>query len=152
MMTKYRLDKSFGPVGTTAGSVLFVAGLIVTFNSVWGILPVLLGAFVGFSSTCTIIDFDKKRIKFSNDLFGIIHTGKWIAIENSMKLGIKETDMTWSAYSRGNRPFDIEKKDFRITLFDAKDLEILQVKKNNSLESAKADLEIIASQLGIASI
>jgi hypothetical protein len=152
MTIKYRLDKSFGPVGTTAGSILLVAGLIITLSSVWGIILALLGAFVGFSSTCTLLDVDRKRIKFSNDLFGVIHTGKWIPIDNSMKLGIKETDMTWSAYSRGNRPFDVEKQDFRITLIDANDKDIMVIKKNDSLESAKADLEKVASQLGIASI
>ena len=78
MRIKNKLDKSFGPVGTSAGSLLFVVGMIVIFNSIYGLILVVLGAFVGFSSTGTIIDTEKRRIKFSNNLFGIFQTGKWI--------------------------------------------------------------------------
>jgi hypothetical protein len=149
MTTKYTLDKSFGPVGTVTGSLLFVAGLIISYGSWFGVVPVLLGAFVGFSSTSSIIDHDKGRIKFSNNLFGIIHTGKWITVVKAMNLGIKETSLTWSAYSRGDRPLDITKKDYRVVLYDPDNKEIMEIKKNNSSDSAKADLEILSCQLGL---
>ena len=152
MLTKNKLDKSFGPVGTSAGSLLFIAGLIVIYNSLYGLILILLGAFVGFSSTCAIIDTEKKRIKFSNNVFGIIQTGKWIQIEKTMKISLKESNKTWTTYSRGNRALDIENKDYRISLFDVNNNEIIEIYKNDSLDSAKVKLESLASQLGIGLI
>ena len=58
MITVNRLDKAFGPVGTTAGISLFIAGLIISFFSFTGPILVLIGAFVGFTSTSTLIDHD----------------------------------------------------------------------------------------------
>lgn len=144
---KNRLDKSFGPVGTTAGIILFVTGLILTFFYFSSIILIVIGAFVGFTSTSAIIDYDKKRIKFSNDLFGIIPIGKWIYVEPSMKIGIKEFTQTYRTYSRGNRPFDSTQKDFRIILYDSEKNEIMPVKRTKSIDSAKAECETIGSQL-----
>jgi hypothetical protein len=149
MKTKYRLDKSFGPVGSSAGSLLFVVGLVITYTSFYGLILMVLGAFVGFSSTYSIIDFEKKRIKFSNTLFGIIESGNWIQLEKSMKIGIKESNITWSAFSRGNRSLDINNKDFRLTLLDSNNKEIMEIRKNDSIESAKMEQDKLARQLGI---
>ena len=149
MITQNKLDKSFGPVGTTAGIVIFVVGVITTFSSFYGIILIVLGAFVGFTSTSTFIDYEHKRIKFSNNIFGIISTGKWIPIVSSMKIGIEESNVTWSAFSRGNRSLDIEQKDFRIVLFDADNREILTLMKTYTKETAEVEKEKICNQLGI---
>jgi len=149
MKTNNRLDKSFGPVGTSAGVILFIAGIIITYFSFSGLIPLIIGAFVGFSSSSTIIDYDKKRIKFSNNLFGIIQSGKWVNIEPNMKIGINKSHRVWRAYSRGNRTLDIANKDFRITLYDSGNKLIMPIKKTETLDSAKAELEIISNQLGL---
>ena len=47
--TNNRLDKSFGPVGSSAGVMLFVAGLIITCFYSSGLILVFIGAFVGFT-------------------------------------------------------------------------------------------------------
>jgi hypothetical protein len=99
MITTNKLDKSFGPVGTTAGVVLVLVGIITIFSSFYGLILLFMGAFVGFTSTSTMIDFEKKRVKFSNNIFGIIPIGKWISIEPTMKLGVEESNQTWSAIS-----------------------------------------------------
>ena len=151
MIIQNKLDKSFGPVGTTAGNVLIVVGFLTIFSSFYGIILIVLGAFVGFTSTSTFIDFEQKRIKFSNNIFGILSTGKWIIVEPSMKIGIEESNVTWSAFSRGNRNLNIEQKDFRIVLFDADNREILTLMKTNSMESAKVEMERLSNQLGITS-
>ena len=129
MIKNNRLDKAFGPVGTSSGVILFIAGLILTCFYFSGFILILIGAFVGFTSTSTLIDFDKKRVKFSNNLFGIIKTGQWIQIEPAMKIGIKESNITWRAHSRGDRTLDIADKDFRIILFDSENKEIMPLKK-----------------------
>jgi hypothetical protein len=149
MITNNKLDKSFGPVGTTAGIVIFVVGIITIFSSIYGLILIVLGAFVGFTSTSTFIDFEQKRIKFSNNIFGFITTGKWIPVVASMKIGIEESNVTWSAFSRGNRSLDIEQKDFRIVLYDADNREKLTLMKSSSMETAKVEMERLSTQLGL---
>jgi len=147
MIQKNKLDKSFGPSGTFAGYIIFIAGLIATYSNLAGLILVLIGAFVGFSSTVALVDPDNKRIEFSNNLFGLIQMGKWIAIEPTMKLGIKESNITWSTFSRSNRSIDTVKKDFRIALYDSDENEIMEIHKNDSFEEAQVELDIISRQL-----
>jgi len=149
MTTNNRLDKAFGPVGTSSGIILFVAGLILTCFYLSGLFLAVIGAFVGFSSTSTLVDDDKKRVKFSNNLFGIFKTGQWIQIEPSMKIGIKDSNITWRTYSRGDRTLDITNKDFRVILFDSENREIMPLKKSSSLESDRMELETLGNKLGI---
>ena len=152
MKVNNKLDKSFGPVGTSAGIFLFVLGIITLYSSWFGLILVILGAFVGFSSTSTIIDPDNRRIKFSNNLFGIFQTGKWIFVNQEMKIGIQESNVTWRAYSRGNRALDIDDKDFRLVLLDSENQEIMALKKADTLQSAKAELEILCNKLALIGI
>ncbi|MCX6251777.1 MAG: hypothetical protein NTX61_13625 [Bacteroidetes bacterium] len=152
MTENNKLDKSFGPVGTFSGVILFVVGLILTFFYFSGLILVLIGAFVGFSSTSTEIDYDKKRVKFSNNLFGILKIGQWVNIESTMKIGIRESNLTWRAYSRGNRALDIVNKDYRIILFDSGNREIIPIKKTESKDSAIIEHKLIGKELGLSLI
>ncbi len=149
MIENNKFDKSFGPVGTSAGMFLFIAGLILTFFHLAGLILLLIGAFVGFSSTSTLIDYERKRVKFSNNLFGFIRIGQWVKIEPSMKIGIKESNLTWRSYSQGNRPLDIENKDYRIILLDSVNKEIMPIKKFSTNDLAKIELGTIGHQLGL---
>lgn len=72
MIITNKLGKSFGPVGSFSGMILFVAGFVLTFFYISGLILVLVGAFVGFSTESALIDPEKKRVRFSNNLFGII--------------------------------------------------------------------------------
>jgi hypothetical protein len=144
-----RLDKTFGPVGSMAGIILFIAGLVLSYFYLSGVLLILLGAFVGFSSTSAIIDPEKKRIMFSNNLFGIIPTGSWIDIEPSMTIGIKEFHQTYRAFSQGNRPLDIDQNDYRIVLYDQAKKEIMQLKRTGSIDSAKEECKALGDLLGL---
>jgi hypothetical protein len=150
MITNNKLDKSFGPVGTTAGIVIYAVGIITIFSSLYGLILAVLGAFVGFTSTSTFIDFEKKRIKFSNNIFGIIQTGKWIPVEPTMKIGVEESNVTWSAFSKGNRNLNIEQKDFRILLFDSDNSEILTLMKTDSMKSAEVEMGKLSNLLELS--
>ncbi len=152
MTNNYKLDKSFGLVGTSAGIFLFVAGLIITYFSWPGLILALIGGFVGFTFTSTLIDFDKKRLKFSNNLFGIIPIGQWTYIDPDMKIGIRKSNKVWRTYSRSNRTIDISSKDFRLILYDATGKEIMPIKKTNNLDSAKSDMDKISKLLEISVI
>jgi hypothetical protein len=69
-----------------------------------------------------------------------------------MKIGIKESNITWTTFSRSNRSIDTIKKDFRIAVYDSEEKEIMEISKYNSPESAKENLKIISEQLGLHSI
>ena len=152
MTTKNKIDPMFGPVGATAGKILFFAGLIITWFYVSGLILVLIGAFVGFTVTTTWIDFDKKRLRFATRLFGFIPTGKWIFVHKDMKLGIKKSNQVWRAYSRGNQTLDIADDDYVLFLFDANGKDVLPILKADSPDSAKRKLDELTVQLGIGVI
>ncbi len=56
MIIHNRLDKSFGPVGSFAGVIVFVGGLIMTCMSPAGLALIAIGAFAGFSFSSTFVD------------------------------------------------------------------------------------------------
>lgn len=149
MKVNNKLDRMFGPTGTASGLILIITGLVMTYYSVSALSVVLIGAFIGFTSTSTIVDFEQKRIKLSNNIFGIIQTGKWIDIIPEMKIGIKKSKHAWRSYSRSNRTLDVIDKDFRIFLYDANNKKIMPVMKSKSLKEAKAELKNLVHKLNL---
>jgi len=154
MTSNNKLDKAFGSVGTTSGVILFFAGLgiIIAYVSLTGFLLMLIGAFVGFTHTSTMVDVDKKKIRFSNNLFGIIPYGNWINIEAGMKIGARKSETNWRTYSRGNRTLDINDSDFRVFLYSSDNKEIIPLMKISTLDAAKMEAEKICNQLGLSMI
>lgn len=145
-----RLDKVFGATGTSAGIFLFIAGLIVLFFYISGLILMLLGAFIGFTSTSTLVDYDHSRIRFSNNIFGFIPVGKWIKITDEMTIGIRKSEVTWRTYSRSNQALDIDETDYRLFLFDADGQPILPVKKTATIDLALTALEEECKKLGLS--
>lgn len=152
MKKTFKLDKPFGPVGTTGGIVLFLAGVISSFISYSGIILLLIGAFMGFTSTGTKIDYETKQIKSFSNFFGILKIGKWIPIVPGMKIGIKRNNWVWRGYSRSNRTLDISTKDFRIILYDSFGKELLSVLKSGSRDAALTEMEKLAEQFSLEKI
>ena len=149
MIIRNNLDKPFGPMVSFAGIVMFIAGLIATYFALTGLILVFVGAFLGFTSTSTLLDTDKKRIKFSNNLFGILPVGKWIDIKPEMKIGLKKMHRGYRTYSRSNRMLDVHSKDIRIMLYGADNKQIMPIRKFDSLNSAKTELESLSKQFGV---
>jgi len=149
MIVRNKLDKPFGPFGTSTGYFLLIGGVIAAWYSLSGLILVLAGAFVAFTTTSTFIDIDRKRIKFSNDLFGFLHSGKWIEIKPGMKFGMKKAHRGFRAYTRANLPTDMHYNDIRIYLFDSKNKQIGTVGKFNSPESARNELLKLNSDFGL---
>ena len=152
MIENNKLENSFGPVGSTSGVILFFVGLILVFFYFSALILILIGALVGFSSTKTMLDYEKKRIRFSNNLFGIIKIGQWVNIEPNMKIGIKKSNLKWRAFSMGNRSLDIDNKDYWIMLIDSKDSEIMPIKNCKSKDSAIIEQQSIEKKLGLSLI
>ena len=152
MITNNRLDRSFGTVGSSAGVFLFIAGSILTCLYFSALILLLIGAFVGFTTSSAMIDYGKKQVKFSNNLFGLIRIGKWISLDPSMKIGIKESNQVYRAFSRGNRTLDVTQNDFRLILYDSGNKEIMPIKKVESPDAARIELEIMCKRLGLGYI
>jgi len=148
---KNKLDKSFGPVGSFAGIIVFLAGLGSLYFSWFSLIIVLIGAFMGFTYSSTEIDFERKRIRFLNNLFGVIKLGQWINVKPDMKLGITKSKKIWKTYSGGNRELDITNEDYRLVLYNPSGKKIMPVKKADTMNSAKMELETICRQLEIKS-
>ena len=149
---KNKLDKSFGPVGSFAGIIVFLAGLGSLYFSGLSIILVLIGAFMGFTYSSTEIDFSKKRVRFLNNLFGVIKLGQWMNVKPDMKLGITKSRKIWKTYSGGNRELDITNEDYRLVLYNSSGKKIMPVKKVDNMNSAKIELETICRQLEIKSM
>lgn len=152
MITKNKIDKAFGPFGTSAGYLLFLVGLGTIYFSYIGLILVVFGAFIGFTSTSTSIDYEQKRLRFSNNIFGIFPIGPWVSIQKDMKIGIKTSDKKWRLYSQSNSTLDIEDHDYRIILYDFSDKEMMPLQKCDNQEAAKLNLEKLSQQLGIGII
>ena len=69
MRQSNRIENLFGPVGSFAGIVVLIAGLILVFTSLSGIILILIGGFVGLSYSSTTIDFDQKQMRLDVQLF-----------------------------------------------------------------------------------
>lgn len=150
MITSYKLDKSFGPVGSFSGIIVFIAGLGALWFSGFALVLILIGAFVGFSYSSVEIDFAGKRVRFLNNLFGIIKTGQWSNVKSDMKIGILKSRKTWSTFSSGNRRLDIPSEDYRLVLFNAFGEKLMPLKKSDDLITARKEQDDICERLEIS--
>ena len=151
MKQNHYLGKTFGPMGSSAGIVLFFFGLIAAANSLWAILLILFGAFLGFTSERTIIHFELKKLNYSTHLFGFIRTGSWMDVEPSMKLRIRKSKKNWRCLSWGNRTFEFEQENMRIVLCDSHGNQILPIKDAVSLDQAELEIKKLSGLLDIGS-
>jgi hypothetical protein len=149
MIIHNKLDKSFGPVGSIVGLILFFTGFILVWYSSVSIVNILVGALVGFTHSSTEIDLGLKKIRHSDLLFGILRTGKWIQIKPEMKVGILKSRKTWRTFSAGNRQLDTPVEDYRLVLFNASGKKLMPVKKFDDLNAARKEQDNICEQLKI---
>jgi hypothetical protein len=149
MIIKNKFEKTFGPFGTSTGFFMMILGIVATYFSFFGIFIVVIGAFACFTSTSTIIDTDNKKIKYSDNLFGIIPVGKWIDIKPDMKIGLKKFHRGYRAYIRGTQKIGIHYNDIRIYLYDHDNKQIVPISKCVSQESSFNELDKLSSLLGL---
>lgn len=149
MLKYYKLDKTFGPVGTIAGTTIFIAGIITTFYSFGGIVLIVLGAFVGFTSSGTYIDFENRRVKNITKLFGILGVGKWISVDENSTIEIQKSNIVWRTYSRSNRTIDIADKYYYVILHQSRNYFVPLI-KTTSLSIANSEAQALKQKLGVA--
>ena len=172
MKKNNKLDKIFGPL-SFAGVVLFLYMLYVLFDGlassvvhgfsekyngtkydtilVFAIctLILFLGAFIGFSTGYTRIDYENKRIKYGTKLFGIIFIGKWTNLTTNMKLGLKKSTERWGAYMSAGTvgSMSLDDTNLKIVLYDAEETEIIPIKKVKKAALAETELEKLSKLL-----
>lgn len=147
-----RFDKIFGPAGVSAGYALMIGGIVITYYSPYGIFFIILGAFLAFTHTSAAIDLEDKRVRFTNNLFGILKYGKWIEIRPEMSIVIKKNNTVYRSFSRSNRTLDIKTNNFRLFLCDENKNLLLPLKNSKALSDAKNAAEELAIQLNISNL
>ena len=152
MRKTYTFEKAFGPVTPFSGYIIFVVGLVATYSSYIGIFFVLLGAFIGFTNSCTTIDFTNRKARFSNHIFGIIKLGKWLDIDDNMSVGLKKSNKTYRTYSRSNRIHDISVKQVKIYLFDSNGNSIMPLKNVDTINSSDKEIVDLSKKLGLTTL
>ena len=150
MKETHQFEKAFGPGVSFAGKPLFIVGLILLFYSTIGLILLLLGAFLGFTNTCTTIDFEKRKVKHSNNLFGFIKTGSWIDINDSMKTAICKSKHIYRTNSQSNKTADVETESTLICLFNSEGKKIMPLKKIVSIENQDTELTELNGKLGLS--
>lgn len=150
MISHNKLEKSFGPVGSFSGIIVFIAGLGTIWFSLFSLILILIGAFMGFSYSGVEIDFDLRRVRFLNNLFGIIKSGQWVNVKPDMKIGISKSNKAWRSYSGGNRILDVPSEDYRLVLYNASREKLMPLKKCDDLITARKELDDICERLEIS--
>jgi hypothetical protein len=148
-MINNKLDKTFGTIGSFAGFIILAFGIYACFYSWIGITTIVVGVFLAFTNTSSRIDFENKRIKYSNNFFGIISVGYWTELKPGMKLVVRNVLKTQTASSQSNRQTSVVNQDFRITLLAENDRELLDVKRFDTKEAAEKELPDMIIKLGL---
>lgn len=149
MKKTYKFEKAFGPVASFSGYVILIMGLIATCLSVYGLILVFFGAFIGLTNSCTTIDFANRKVKFTNNIFGIIKIGKWLDVTENMRIGLKKSNKIYRTYSRSNRVLDIATKQIKIYLFDLQSHPIIPLKNTDTVNNTGIELEDLSKKLGV---
>ncbi len=152
MKKTYSFEKSFGPAGSFSGIVIFIFGLIATYYAITGLFLVLIGAFTGFTNSATTIDRGMKQVRFTNNLFGFIKVGKWIELNETMKLGAKKSTKVYRTHSLSDRTLDVKTRGVKIFLYDLHGKPIMPLKNIVKGQDTQSQLEEMSKELGLTII
>ncbi len=149
---EHKLDKIFGPSGTFAGYILILSGVPAFFvleNPVSALIPILVGAFVAFSSSGTQVDLELRKVRSYIAYFGFLKSGKWQDLDLYDQIQVAEPVIHYRTYSRSNRSLDIYKKDYRIMLLGNHLKLRIPLQKFKSYEQADREAGKISAILNI---
>ncbi|HBN06128.1 MAG TPA: hypothetical protein DD434_10140 [Bacteroidales bacterium] len=151
MIVKYKLENSFGPIGSAAGKIILLSSVISMIFieiSIFAILCVILGAFMGLSKSDIFIDSDNSKIRFSTTVFGLIKTGKWINVDDNMEVGIRKNFEKWQVIGRSNKHISVASDKYKIVLYKS-GKPYMTLKYVDSIEEAEKELNRFANLLGM---
>lgn len=150
MTINNKLDRTFGTVGAFAGVVIFLFGIYACFYSWIGLTTIIVGVFLAFTHTSTKIDFENRKAKFSNNIFGIFSVGFWTDIKPEMNIRIQKTIKVQTSLSMSNRKNTEIFKDYRIMLVNESGTAIMALQKFELKEDAEKELEKMSKKLNIS--
>lgn len=145
-----KLGNVFGPVGSVSGYFIVLVGVTLLFSTFKGVVVMILGLFVGFTSFVTYVDFDKNRFRSVIKLFGIIPVGRWQSFESTMKLSLKRTTTAWRTWSQGNRSFDVSEAGYRLQLLSRQGKLIADLQRFSTLANANEAIAFYSEKLGLS--
>jgi hypothetical protein len=145
----HRLDRLLGPSGSFGGWIILLTGLVAVFASLTALFLVIIGAFAALTTTISVIDTGRRRVKYATALFGFIRIGRWITITDDMKLRVRQSGRRYTAYSRGNRPLDMSISDFSIVLKASDGKEICPLQRFRNRQDAENQIVKLARRLNV---
>jgi len=139
--------KFFGPSQVFMGYVFLGCGIFCSVYSLTILLLIIPGAFMAFTTTGTIIDFENKKIKPYTTLFGFIRTGKWANISQFSGFRIMKINRRYTTYSRANIPLDMNKCTIDLVLTKKGKPGFVLIKKHSRFEEARKELDDLKTSL-----
>jgi hypothetical protein len=147
---KNKFDTIFGPAGSSAGISSIIAGGIILFFSYTAIALIIIGSVLAFARNSTTINFKKNRYKFSVDIYGILHFGKWHDFTPEMRLKLIKNQKNFRTYSRSNRINDLKTYNYQVVLIENPLNKPKPVRNINSLEEGKLFINELSEKLNLA--
>jgi hypothetical protein len=150
MTIRNNINLLFGLPGKIGGFIFILSGIWICFcYNLNGILILLPGAFIAFSTESTLIDTEKRKIVHTSMWFGIFETGNWIDIKPVMKLQIRKPDYRYLPSGKKRRMTEAGDNFYYILLCDENDEFILPVKKYKLKQNAEEELQGMKKLLGL---
>ena len=145
MTTHYKLGKIFGPSMVFAGYILLVFGVLTIYFSLTSIGLALLGGFIAFTTSGTIVYAEQKLYKIYLRLFGFITVGKQKGFNKGDQIEVKKFKGSQVTYSRSNRQMKVEAIDYRIYLINSGSMKkVLVARFDNEDEAQEESKNLIA--------
>jgi hypothetical protein len=119
------------------------------YSTIVALIVIALGAFVGFSYSGSVIDYENRKVRYVNYFFGLFPVGDWIVIKPGMRIGLVFSSKTWRTFSQANRAVDIVSSDIRIVLFDRNNRVFLHIKKYKDKDLASNELKKYSYRLNV---
>lgn len=152
MIIHYTIDKSFGPAGSFAGYFLMLIGIFTIHLSLSGLVLIILGSLMAFSTSGCSVDPGNFKLRFTNNLFGFIKIGTWQYAHPRMKLGLIHANVVHRVYSMSNRFIDLKNRDFRVMLYEASGRKVAVICRFKKREDAETELAHLSDLLGLETI
>lgn len=129
--------------------ILTVGVLITLGNPIIGLLVVLVGGFISFTSTGIQIDVENKKYKHYSSYYGI-KQGQWKTLDSYPCLAILQSRQSSTTHSIGNISSITNSENYYdIYLLDKTHRQKLLIKRLKNKEQASKDAKEFAENLGV---
>lgn len=133
--------------GIFAGYVMLGLGILILFSyPLGGLVLLMAGIFISFSTSGVQIDPRERQIKDYTKCFGIAF-GKWENIEIYKDISVLSTRQTYTAYSRANVSMTDAEKFYDVYLLDTTHRKKMKVKRCKGQEEALKEAQLLAEML-----